>query len=143
MKLKKGQFLPSFAKATVLTMRGAPSAGILFAADEAATGNVCQRSCLTIAQGHIDVLPPARLGSTQERCHDAVARVQARGKIGNGNADLDGRAISLTGNVHQPKFSLDHDIVASATGIRAGLAIASDGGVNEAGVDLANSLVIH
>lgn len=124
-------------------MGGSPAASVSFAADETAARNVGERGCLTIAQGHVEVLALAALAPAEESGHDAVAGVQAGCEIRDGDADLDRRAVASTGNVHEAKLGLDHDVVTGAAGVGTGLAVAGDGGVDEAWVDFAERLVVH
>lgn len=121
----------------------APSARVFPPADETAAGNVGQRGRLAVAQGHVEMLALAALASSEQRGHDAVARVQARGQIRDGDAHLDGRPVALAGDVHQSEFRLDHDVVAGPIRIRARLAVAGDGGIYQARIDLAHRFVVH
>ena len=126
-----------------LTVCCSPSSSVLLSADQTAAGNVGQRCRLTVAQRGIDMLPLSSLGTGQKRCHDGVARVQPSGEIGHGHSNLDGWPIPVTGDVHQPKLGFHHHIVSCALRVRARLAIASNGSIDEARVDLVDCIVVH
>lgn len=114
-----------------------PATCVSLAANKATAGNIGKRCRLTVAQGYINVLTPAALTSAKQCSHDTVAGVEAGGQVCYGHTDFDGRSISGAGNMHEAKFSLNHDVVASTTGGRASLAITGNGGVYETGVNLA------
>jgi hypothetical protein len=89
------------------------------------------------------VLAPARLCAAQQRGHDAIAGIETCSQIRDGDANLDRRPVTLTGDVHQAKLGFDHDIVASTIRVRARLTISGDGGVYQAGVYFAQRLVVQ
>ncbi len=124
-------------------MRRAPAAAVLLPAYEAAASNVGQRNRLAIAQRHVEVLPPARLCAGKQRGHDAVAGVESRRQVGDGDSNFDGRPVSGARDVHQAKLGLHHDIVTGSLGVRARLAVACDGRVDQGRVDLVHCLEVE
>lgn len=124
-------------------MCSAPSAGILLATNQAATRNVSESSRLAITQRNVDMLASTSLPPTKQGGHDAIARVETRCQVGNGNADLDWRPIARTGYVHETKLRFHHNIVASPVGVGASLTVAGDGGVDETWVDFSKRLIVH
>lgn len=84
----------------------------------------------------------ARLHTPQQRRHDRIRRVQAGRQVRHSNANLNRWPISRSSDVHESHLGLDHDIVSSALAVRSRLAISSDAGVDQLGVDLAESLVV-
>lgn len=127
----------------VLTMRCSPAAAVSLAANEAAARDVGKSRGLAIAQCNINVLSLSTLASSNQSCHDAVASIEASCEISDSDANLDGWAVPGAGDVHETKFSLDHDVVSGTAGVRAGLTIAGNGRVDKTGVNFAESLVIH
>jgi len=98
-----------------LTVSCTPAPSILPSADQAAASNICQCSSLTIAESCINVLPSPSLCPREQRCHNGIARVKPSRQISHSNPDFNGRAISASGDVHEPKLSLHHNIVPGAT----------------------------
>lgn len=124
-------------------MSGSPATTVLLPAYQAAACNVGQRSCLAVAQRYVNVLALSSPSSRQKCRHDTIARVKASRQVGNSHTDLDGRPISRACDVHEAKFGLDHDIVASAVRVRAGLAVARNRSVDESGINLLQALIVH
>lgn len=125
------------------TMSCSPSAGIFLSTDKATGGNVCQCSHLTITQCNINMLSSSTSCPGNNRRHDTVARVQSCRKIRNGNSYLDRWPISTSSDMHQPKFSLNHDIISSSVRVWSSLAIASNRSIYQAWVDLRERPVVH
>lgn len=128
---------------TRLTVRGPPASRVPLSADQTTTGDVGERGGLAIAQRDVDVLPAPRPRAREQRRHDAVARVQPRREVRDGDAHLDRRAVAAAGDVHEAELGLDHDVVAGALGVRARLAVAGDGGVDEGRVDLVDGVEVE
>lgn len=126
-----------------LTMSSTPSAGVFLTAYEATTGNIGQSGCLTITEGHVQMLSPASSVPSKQSGHDAVARVQTRRQIRHSHAHFHRRSISGAGDVHQSKFRLDHDIVPSPLRVRTSLSISGDGSVDEPWVNLVDCIEIQ
>lgn len=124
-------------------MSGSPATTVLLPTYQTAACNVGQCSCLAVTQRHINVLTLSSPGSRQKCRHDAIASVKASCEVGNSYTDLDGRPISRARDVHEAKLSLDHDIVASAVGVGAGLAVARNRSIDESGIDLPQALIVH
>ena len=118
-------------------VRGAPAPRIPLTADQAGTGQVAERGDLAIAEADVDVLalPPIGAAALNERRHDGVAGVEPRGQVGDGDADFHGAAVPFPRDVHEAHLGFDHDVVASAVGVGARLAVACDGGVDEGRVE--------
>lgn len=89
------------------------------------------------------MLPPPRPSPRKQRRHDAVTRIQPRREIRHRDAYLDRFPVAAAGDVHQPELGLDHDVVARAVRVGPRLAVARDGGVDEARVDGAEGVVVH
>lgn len=124
-------------------MSGSPATTVLLPANQAAACNVGQRSCLAVAQRYVNVLALSSPSPRQKCRHDTIAGVKASCQVGNGYADLNGRSISRACNVHEAELSLDHNIVASAVGVRAGLAVSRNRSIDESGIDLSQTLIVH
>jgi hypothetical protein len=54
-----------------------------------------------------------------------------------------GQVIAFAGDAHQPAHALDHEVIAGAAGVRAGLAEAGDGAVDQARVELLQAFVVQ
>lgn len=124
-------------------MRGSPSSGVGLSANQSRASNIRQRCHLAVAQGYIQMLPYASPGAPKEGGHDGIGRIEAGRQIGHSNAHLDWRAVPTTGDMHQPHFCLNHDIIACSGAIRACLAVARDASIYQAGIDAVNRLEIH
>lgn len=79
----------------------------------------------------------------QQRGHDGVAGVEPRGEVRDRDADLDGHAVALTRDVHEPELGLDHHVVAGAGGVGARLPVSSYAGVDEVRVQGAEGVVVE
>jgi hypothetical protein len=72
------------------------------------------------------MLAAAGAGAGEQGSHDAVARVEPGGEVCHCDADLDGRPVTTTGDVHEAELGLDHDVVASAVRVGPCLTVAGD-----------------
>lgn len=111
-------------------VRRAPPPAVALPADQDAAGDVGQGRHLAVGEGHVEVLAGVGALSSQQGRHDGVARVQSRGEVGDGDADLDGRSVSFSRDVHQAHFRLDHDVVTGTRRVGTRLAVPGDGGVD-------------
>jgi len=66
----------------------------------------------------------------EQRRRDGTVGVQAGRDVGDGDADLDRRAILVARDAHQPAHGRHHDVVTGAIAVRARLSEARDRGVD-------------
>lgn len=126
-----------------LTMRRPPPARVLLSTYQTAARNVGERSGLAVAQRDVEVLTPARLLPGEQRRHDAVAGVQARRQVRDGDADLDGRPVPRARNVHQAELGLNHNVIAGPVGVGTRLSVPRDAGIDERRIDLGGRGVVQ
>lgn len=124
-------------------MSGAPSPAVLLSTDESAGRYVGQACDLAVAQTCIDPLAQPRLFPRIQAGQYADGCIHTRRQVRNCNTYLDGWPVSFARDVHEAHFSFDHDVVACAVAVRACLAVACDGGIDERWVDLRESLVVE
>lgn len=127
----------------MLTMGRPPAPTIRLPRNKATTRNIRQPGNLTIAQTRINPLSQPRLPPRQQRRLNSNRRIHARHDIRDRNADFDRRPVPLPRDVHEAHFGFDHDVVACAVAVGACLAIAGHGGVDEAGVESGDGLVVE
>ena len=89
----------------------------------------------------LDLLATLGARAGQQREYDAVGGGHARDEVGDGRADLHRRAVGEPGDVHEPGFALDDQVVAAAPGLRAGLAEPRDRAIDQARVQAAQRRV--
>src|SRR5713101_1604322 len=91
------------------------------------------------------MLPGPALGAMRERRADRDRGVHAGDDVGDGDAGAlrpaARRAVRFAGDAHHAAHALDHEVVAGALAIRAGLAEARDRAVDEARVDFLQVVV--
>ncbi len=89
---------------------------------------------------------PAAVALVQ-RGQDADRGIHAGHQVGHRHARLlraaAGQVVALAGDTHQAAHALDHEIVAGAAGIRAGLAEARDRAIDQARVDGLDAFVVQ
>lgn len=117
-------------------MCSTPPAGVFLPADETATGDICQRRRLAVAESNVQMLSPAGLLARKQGGHDTIASVQSSREIRHRNAYFYWGPVSRAGNVHQAEFGFNHNVISSPLRVRTRLAIASDGCINQRRVDL-------
>ncbi len=108
---------------------------------------VGQHGHLAVQQRHVDVLAHAAARAFVQRGQDAHGGIHAGHQVGHGDAGLLRTAarqvVAFAGDAHQAAHALDHEVVAGAAGVRAGLAEARDGAVDQAGVDFLQAVVVQ
>ncbi len=82
-----------------------------------------------------------------QRGQDADGGVHAGHQVGHGHARLLRTAarqvVALAGDAHQAAHALNHEVVAGAAGVGAGLAEAGDGAVDQARVHFLETGVVQ
>ena len=94
---------------------------------------------------HIDVLPLARLAPGLQRQHDSQGRPDPGDRVGDVIAHALGRAVRVAGYLHPTGHSLYTEVVGRPIRVGAtepvAVAVAGDGGVHQARVNLLQMLV--
>ncbi len=110
-------------------------------------GLVGQAGDLHVEQGHIDVLADAADVAVGEGGEHRGGGVQPGEDIGQRHADLHRTGAFLVvgapGEAHQAAQALDHEVIAGALGIGAGLAEAGDRTVDQLRVDLLQRFIVE
>ena len=105
---------------------------------EVADGLVRQQGHAHIQQRHVDVLATAGAVAHLQRCQYRAAGKHARAQVGDGHAHAHGAAagcaIGIASDAHHAAHGLDHQVIAGAWRVRAGLAKAGHAAVNQPGV---------
>src|SRR5439155_1293987 len=95
---------------------------------------------LRVEEREIELLPDTALLAVRKRGADRDRGVHPGDDVGDGNAGAlrpaARRIVGLAGDAHHPAHALDHEVVAGALAVRAGLAEARDRAVDEARIDL-------
>ena len=119
-------------------------AGLLgdLALHQPARGLEVEHEDLRFDQRGVDPLALAGALAIVEREHDRLGEQQARGQVGDRDADAHRPAAGLAGDRHQPAHALRDLVDAGARRIGAALAEARDGAVDDARIDLRHRLVV-
>src|SRR5216684_1155570 len=106
---------------------------------------VGEKRDLRVEEREIEMLPGPALRAVRKRRTYRDRSVHAGDDVGDGDAgalrSAARRAVRFAGDAHHAAHALDHEVVAGALAIRAGLAEARDRAVDEARVDLLQVLV--
>ena len=86
---------------------------------------------------------PGRCAPMMERRQNRAGGEQPGGDVHNGHADFVWLASGRAADGHDTALGLDHEIIAGPVTIGAGLPIAADGAVDEAGIVRADRVVIQ
>ncbi len=119
-------------------------AGLLrhLALDQPARGLEVEHEDLRFDQRGVNPLALAGTLAIVEGEDDALGQQQARGEVGDGNADTHRPAAGLAGDRHQATHALGDLVDAGARRIGAALAEAGDRAVDDARVDLGDRVVV-
>ena len=117
------------------------------AADEIVERLVGQHANLRIEQRHVDVLALASALTMEQGGLDADGAVEPGEDVGECHADLHRlrtrHTVRLARDRHDAAHALDHEVIAGALRIRAGLAEARERAVDEARVDGLEALIVE
>ena len=104
--------------------------------DEVVGSQVGQHGDLRVEQCHVDDLALAGGVAVAQRREDGDRGIHAGEEVGDGDAHLlwaaAGQVVPLAGHAHQAAHALHGVVVAGAFSVRAGLAEAGDGAVDQA-----------
>ena len=107
------------------------------------TGNdVGQPGGLTFDQSQIEQLASSRLVAGLQGGQNADGGVQAGGHVGHRGWETGGRAVRFACQGHGACFALGDNVVASFARFGAGVAVAADGGIDDAGIGGGNGFVV-
>src|SRR5439155_10540004 len=84
-----------------------------------------------VEQGELDLLAAAGAGAGEQRQDDAVGRGHAGDEVRDRVTDLHGRTVRESGEVHDARLGLDHEVVAGAVRFGPGFTEARDRAVHE------------
>ena len=113
---------------------GVAATGRARAGAEVDAGLIGEQRGHDVEHRDLDLLTTTGPGPGEERQHDAMGRRHAGDQIGDRVADFHRRAIRETGEVHDARLGLDHEVVARAVRLGARLAESRHRAVHQARV---------